>query len=102
MNFKDLKNLIKYYKSKPITDDVGIDIKTIKYLEQLRDIYTIIDFDNVSIDDKIFEIEGNVSKLNVKDIESKEIIKAIQSKLGLLLINYITNELKINEENLDN
>lgn len=95
--FENLKKLIKYYKAKPLTETMDKDIKTIKYLEQLKNIYMAFGFDDVSINDKIFEIERNVSKLNVKDIDSKEIIKNIQAQLGLLLINHISGELNIEE-----
>ena len=57
MNYDDLKTLIKYYKSKPITEKADIDIKTIKYLEQLKSIYAIFNFEDLSVSNKIFEIE---------------------------------------------
>ena len=93
--FTNLKDLIKYYKSKPVTEHADIDIKTIKYLEQLRSIYMIFNPEEISINDKIFEIEKNVSKLNFTDEESRDIVTSIQAKLGLLLINNISGELHI-------
>ena len=96
MNYNDLKDLIKYYKTKPITDSADIDVITIKYLEQLKSIYMIFNND-ISTNDKIVEIESNVSKLNIEDVETKEIIKTIQAQLGLLLITNISNELGVKD-----
>lgn len=98
--FTNLKDLIKYYKSKPVTENTDIDVKTIRYLEQLKSIYMIFNPEEISINDKIFEIEKYISKLNVIDAESKDLITSIQSKLGLLLINHISSELNIEGENI--
>lgn len=97
MNYLDLKTLIKYYKSKENND---VNILTIKYLEILKSIYLMFNTDDVSISAKIIEIENNISKLDIKDEKSKEIIKNIQAQLSLLLITNIGTELGV--EDIDN
>ena len=58
----------------------------------------IFNFKDFSINDKIYEIERNISRLDVTNTESKEIIKTIQAQLGLLLINNITDELGVKDD----